>query len=49
MCLCSGWYVDAGPELERDLRLMGAADRACSVHHGTNYLLEVSENQQPHI
>lgn len=27
---------------------MGAGDVASSVHHGTNYLLELSENQQSH-
>lgn len=26
---------------------MGAADPACSVHRGTNDLLEMSKNQQP--
>lgn len=28
---------------------MGAADPARSVHDGKNHLLEMSENQRPHI
>ena len=28
---------------------MGAADAVRAVHHGPNHLLEVSENQRPHI
>lgn len=49
MSLPSGWYVETRPELQRDLRFVGAADPARSVRHGKSHLLEVSENQRPHI
>lgn len=42
----SGGHVEAGQRLQRDLRYVGAGDVAGFVHHGTNYLLELSENQQ---
>lgn len=48
-CMCSGGHMEASYGLQRDLRCMGAADGARSVHHCTNYLLELSENQQSHI
>lgn len=45
----SGWYVEAGPELQRNLRFVGSADPPCFVHCGTNHLLDMFENKQPHI
>lgn len=45
---CSGGHVEACQGLQRHLRLVGAGDAAGCVHHGTNYLLELSENQQSH-
>lgn len=41
--------METRPELQRDLRFVGAADPARSVRHGKSHLLEVSENQRPHI
>lgn len=40
--------MEAGQGLQGHLRLVGAGDVAGCVHHGTNYLLELSENQQSH-
>lgn len=37
--------MEPGQRLQGHLRLMGADDVAGRVHHGTNYLLELSENQ----
>lgn len=48
-CRTHGRDVEVRPELERDLRFLGSADPARPVHHGQNHLLEVSENQRPHI
>lgn len=45
----SGRYVEAGPELQRNLRFVGVADPPCFVYCGTNRLLDMSENKQPHI
>lgn len=45
---CAGGHVEACQRLQGHLRLVGAGDAAGSVHHGTNYLLELSENQQSH-
>lgn len=44
-----GRNVEAGPGIQRNLRLMGAADPPRSVHRGPNHLLDMSENKQPHI
>lgn len=41
--------MEAGPELQRNLRFMGAADPPCFVYCGANRLLDMSENKQPHI
>lgn len=40
--------MEAGQGLQGHLRLVGAGDVAGRVHHGTDYLLELSENQQSH-
>lgn len=40
--------MDAGQGLQRYLRFVGAGDVTGCVYHGTNYLLELPENQQSH-
>lgn len=44
-----GRHVETGSEIQRDLRLLGAADPARRVHNGPDHLLEVPEDQRPHI
>lgn len=40
--------MEAGQGLQGHLRLVGAGDVTGCVHHGTNYLLELPEDQQSH-
>lgn len=40
--------MEACEGLQGNLRHVGARNVAGSVHHGTDYLLELSENQQSH-
>lgn len=48
-CRTHGGDVETRPGLQRHLRVVGAADPARSLHHGQDRLLEVSEDQRPHI